>query len=181
MRKIESFDDAVGIILEKEGGYVDDPADSGGKTKYGITEITARQFGYKKEMEDLELKTALDIYKIMYWDPIRGDEMVDIAPQVAMEVFDTGVNMGIAKASKFLQATLNAFVGDTHHLIVDGLVGRRTMYALRAYLKQRDELVLVTALNCLQGAHYLDIASRRPKDKKFLYGWIKNRVVIQDF
>jgi lysozyme family protein len=181
VRKIESFEDAVGIVLEKEGGYVDDPADSGGKTKYGITETTARQFGYTKEMKDLELKTALNIYKIMYWDPICGDEMIDIAPHTVMEIFDTGVNVGVSKASKFLQATLNAFLGESQKLIIDGLVGRRTMSALRAYLKERDELVFVTALNCLQGAHYLDLASRRPKDKKFLYGWIKNRVVIQDF
>ena len=53
--------------------------------------------------------------------------------------------------------------------------------ALRAFLGRRGdagERVLLKALNCLQGARYIDLAQRRSANESFLYGWIANRVAL---
>jgi hypothetical protein len=58
-------------------------------------------------------------------------------------------------------------------------MGALTIFALGQYLAKRGkagETVLLRALNCLQGASYIDLAERRKKDETFLFGWLANRV-----
>ena len=50
-------------LIKREGGYVNNPADRGGATKYGITEAVARTNGFKGNMRDLPLDVAKAIYK----------------------------------------------------------------------------------------------------------------------
>lgn len=158
-------------IIQVEGGYVNDPSDSGGETNMGVTLATARSYGYQGDMKDLPYDTAFAIYKAMYWNPVRAFMMPH---SVAEEVVDTAVNMGVARAGKFLQRVLNV-LGDVQ-LVVDGQVGPATEKALSAYLAKRDEETLVKALNCLQGSFYIKLAEDRTKDRKFVYGWLRNRV-----
>jgi len=180
---MSTFDTALKHTLGIEGGFSDDARDSGGATRYGVTEKVARAFGYTGPMSELPLDLAKRIYKEQYWDIIRLDEIAAVAPDVAIEMFDTGVNCGQAVAVKFLQRALNIFNlnGSLYpDLDPDGLVGRNTLNALRAYVRHRGNIgvqVLVTALNCLQGAFYTDLAERRPKDEAFTYGWFKERVL----
>lgn len=50
---------------------------------------------------------------------------------------------------------------------------------LSAFLDIRGkegEEVLLKALNCSQGAYYLNITESRPANEEFIYGWLKNRV-----
>jgi lysozyme family protein len=134
-------------------------------------------------MQTMPLDVAKRIYKEQYWDIIRLDEVAAISPGVAMEMFDTGVNCGVALPVKFLQRSLNIFNRggrDYPDIEVDGLIGRNTLAALRAFINRRGKLgsqVLVEALNCLQGAFYTDLAERRPKDEAFTFGWFANRVL----
>lgn len=158
-------------IIQLEGGYVNDPSDSGGETNMGITLATARSYGYRGEMKDLPYETAYAIYKAKYYNPVRAFMMPD---KVAAEVVDTAVNMGVSRAGKFLQRALNV-LGDVQ-LQVDGKISRHTEEALNAYLAKRDEDTLVKALNCLQGSFYIKLAEDRTKDRKFVYGWLRNRV-----
>lgn len=162
---------AIHKIIKLEGGYVNDPSDSGGETNMGITLATARSYGYQGEMKDLPYETAYSIYKAMYWNPVRAFNMPD---KIADEVVDTAANMGVARAGKFLQRALNVL--GTTKLTVDGQVGPATEGALKAYLAKRDEDTLVKALNCLQGSFYIKLAEDRTKDRKFVYGWLRNRV-----
>lgn len=177
------FEKALKHTLGIEGDYVNDPRDSGGATRYGITEAKARAWDYEGPMSELPLDLAKRIYKADYWDIIRLDQVAEIAPEVALEMFDTGVNCGISVPVKFLQRALNIFnLGGKlfPDLEVDGIIGQNTMSALRAYVARRGRLgvqVLVEALNCLQGAFYTDLAERRPKDEAFTYGWFKERVL----
>ncbi len=53
-----NFEKAFEEIILHEGGYADDPADSGGKTMYGITEAVARNSGYRGEMKDFILRRS---------------------------------------------------------------------------------------------------------------------------
>ena len=50
-------------LVEREGGFVDHPADRGGATRYGITEAVARAHGYRGAMRQLPRAEALNIYR----------------------------------------------------------------------------------------------------------------------
>lgn len=174
-------EDIINEIIEVEGGYVDDPNDSGGETTFGITIAVARDFGYTGAMRDLPRNLAFRIYVARYWDAVRADQIFELSEMVAEEVVDTAVNMGPGRAVRFLQRALNVLNtrGKIYpDIIADGRIGPITITALRSYLRQRDEDVLCKLLNCLQGAFYIKLAERREKDERFIYGWFKNRVKL---
>lgn len=172
----------VGHIIEREGGYVDHPDDSGGATCWGITEALARQHGYAGRMRELTQDEARRIYHDEFWAPLQLDGIYSLSPQAAEELFDTAVNTGKAMAAGWLQRTLNAFnLKATIYadLKVDGQIGPATLNALRTYLtfrKKDGERVLLRALNSLQGAFYISLAEKREKDESFVFGWLLNRV-----
>jgi len=176
-------DRMIDEVIRVEGGYVDDPDDSGGETKFGITVKVARAYGYQGEMVDLTRSFAFEIYVDMYWTAIKGDHLAAISELIAEEVMDTGVNMGINRSGKFLQRALNALNNkDTLYddVVVDGIIGSGTVKALGKFMDTRreDDVVLAKVLNCLQGAKYVSLAENREKDETHLYGWFKNRVEI---
>ena len=171
-------DSIVEKIIFIEGGYVNDTYDSGGKTKYGITQAVARANGYRGNMRDLSMAKAKDIYIKKYWDKLKLDKIVGYAPQVAEELFDTAVNMGTGRAGRFLQRSLNVFDSKAN-LTVDGAVGPKTIRVLNKFINKRGnsgDIVLTRALDALQGSFYITLAERRVKDKRYIYGWFKNRV-----
>lgn len=173
--------DVIDKIIDVEGGYVNDPSDSGGETNYGITEAVARQAGYSGLMVDMPRFVAEQIYADKYWNAVRADDISRLSQKVAEEVVDTGVNMGVGRAARFLQRALNVMNQQSKlyaDLAVDGSIGPATMTALGGYLGNRDEDTLVKMLNCLQGAFYVELAERREKDERFVYGWFKNRVKV---
>ena len=170
-------------IIEIEGGYVNDPSDSGGETNFGITKKVAREYGYKGEMVDLPRSLAFKIYEDTFWGSMSLDEVQKTAGEhVAEELADTAVNMGVGRASKFLQRSLNVLNNRGKYykdLKVDGHIGAKTINALKAFISKRGsegKVVLYRMLNSLQGAFYITLAERREKDEKFIYGWFKNRV-----
>lgn len=166
-------------IIRVEGGYVDHPNDPGGATKYGITEKVARNAGYKGHMKDLPYNTAFDIYYGNYVVKPGFDKIVDVDHSIAAEVVDTGVNMGPAMAGKFLQRALNAVSGAG--LVVDGVVGKRTINALVDFLRLRGPSgtkVLLKMLNSLQCVRYIELTESNAKNRSFIYGWVANRVNI---
>lgn len=174
-------DSVINHIIDIEGGYVDDPSDSGGATNYGITEKVARENGYYGDMRIMPRDFAFSVYQFKYWEAVRGDDLFSLSNVVAAEVVDTGVNMGVSRAGKFLQRCLNVFNQEGrlyNDVSVDGIVGKATLSALQAFLSMRDESALLKALNCLQGAYYIELAERREKDERFVYGWLKNRVEL---
>jgi lysozyme family protein len=169
-------------IILREGGFVDHPDDRGGPTCWGITEKVARAEGYAGAMKDLPRSTAARIYRALYWDRPGFAGVARIAPFVAEELFDTGVNMGPETATSFLQRALNALNrngSDYPDLAVDRRIGPASTGALAAFLKQRGpagETVLLRAMNALQGERYIALAEARPGNESFLYGWIANRI-----
>jgi lysozyme family protein len=170
----------INKILDIEGEeYTNDPKDSGGPTKWGITEKTARAYGYTGDMRDLSRELAYEIYVKIYWDSVWGDRLPTSA--LKEEVVDTSVNCSPKQAVLFLQRSLNAFNQEGKlwdDLIADGVMGNSTLNAVMAYYRQREEVALLRALNSLQGAYYIGLTVSRPKDERFAYGWFMNRVVI---
>ena len=177
------LDGLIDELLEREGGYVNHPADRGGPTNYGITEAVARAHGYGGAMRDLPRAEAAAIYTRLYWLRPGFDAVAERSAPIAAELFDTGVNMGPAVATTFLQRTLTALNrngADYPDLTPDGRVGAATLRALDAFLKVRGaasgETVLLRALEALQGERYLRLAEKRPANEAFLYGWLANRI-----
>lgn len=171
----------INEIIRVEGGYVNDPADSGGETNFGITEAVARANGYTGAMVDMPREVAFAIYSAKYWDSVNADVLYCLSWVVTEEVVDTGVNVGTHRAGVFLQRALNVLNRREklyRDVKVDGAIGPATISALRAYLDNRSEKTLAKALNCLQGAFYIELAERREKDERSVYGWLKNRVVL---
>jgi lysozyme family protein len=176
-------EETINHIIDVEGGYVDDPDDSGGETNWGITEEVARKYGYIGAMIDMPRSVAFNIDSDMYWDVLNLDQIEKYSHNITKELADTGVNMGTGRAAEFLQRSLNALNSNGalfDDLTVDRDIGPSTLKALSAYLAKRGtkgELVLFRALNCLQGAFYIELVERREKDEAFIYGWLLNRVV----
>ena len=181
-----SVDTYIDELISREKGYVNDPTDRGGETKYGITKATARDYGYTGEMRDLSLALAKEIYLKRYWISPRFDKIDAISPAIAEELLDTGANCGTEFAKPLLQRVLNLLnnQGTIYpDLKPDGIYGDRTISALKALLNKRGkkdgEAVALRMLNTLQGMRYIDLAEKSPSQEKYVYGWFLNRVEIK--
>lgn len=176
------IDALIDEVIAREGDYSNHPADHGGATRWGVTEAVARAHGYAGDMRAFPRDEAVLIYKRIYWLRPGFDRVAGIAPGIAAELFDTGVNMGPAVAVGFLQRALNALNrggGDYPDVSVTPKVDDATVAALRAFVAKRGShaaCVLLKALDALQGARYVDLAERRPANEAFLYGWLANRL-----
>ena len=176
------IDMLIDALIEREGGYVNHPADRGGPTRYGITLAVARAHGYAGPMQFLPREEAAGIYRRLYWLRPKFDQIATRSPRLAAELFDTGVNMGPGVATTFLQRALTALnrrAKDFPDLVPDGRVGSATLGALDAFLDLRGkggEVVLMRALEAMQGERYLRLAEKRPANEAFLYGWLANRI-----
>jgi lysozyme family protein len=186
MGDVPNVDQLIDALIGREGGYVDDPNDRGGATNFGITEAVARANGYTGAMRAMPRDVATAIYHRLYWSGPRFDAVAELSAKIAAELFDTGVNMGQAVAATFLQRALSALnrnARDYPDLVADGHIGDGTLAALRKFLELRTkpcgELVMLRALNALQGERYIRLAERSPTDETFLYGWLANRVSEQ--
>jgi len=172
----------IEAVIDREGRYVNHPADRGDPTCWGITEAVARAKGYSGPMRDLPRETAAAIYRGVYWLAPGFDRVALRTPLVAAELFDIAVHMGTAVAAGFLQRTLNALnrgARDYPDIIVDHRIGPRSLSALDGFLHIRGapgESVLLRAVEALKGERYIALAERRPSQEAFLYGWLASRL-----
>lgn len=182
MPNIHDIDMLIDKVISLEGEYSDHPADRGGPTRWGVTEAVARAHGYAGDMRHFPREQATAIYKRKYWHRPGFDRIALLAPLIAAELFDTGINMGTATAAGFLQRALNALnrnKRDFQDIAVDRMIGGETVMALDAFLRKRGrkgEAVLLKAIEALQGARYIKLAENRPANEAFLYGWLANRI-----
>ena len=171
--------DANGAPIPGRTGYVNRADDPGGETNYGVTKATASTFGYAGSMVTIPYDVVRTIYKTLYWHELRGDEIPD--QEIAEEMFDTGINCGVATVVMFLQRTLNVLnkKGILYpDIIADGVSGPGTIGALTAALKVQPwyRLCILRALDSLQCVRYIQLAEKDSKFETFLPGWLYNRV-----
>lgn len=177
-----SIDALIDGVIGREGGYTNDPRDAGGATMWGITERVARANGYAGSMKDMPREVAKNIYFSQYVQKPGFAAVMPLSAKIAEELVDTGVNMGPAVASLFVQQALNTFNNqgqDYADLKVDGDVGPATIAALKALLAKRGvdgETVMLRALNALQGERYITLGANRPANEAFEFGWFLRRV-----
>lgn len=177
-------EDIINKTIAVEGGYSNNPNDSGGETIWGITLATARTCGYTGPMRDMPRSTAVGIYKRNFFDNLSLGKVLAISSSIATELFDTGVNMGPKEGIIFMQVALNALnqQGKQYQdVTVDGGIGPKTLSSLQTLLSKRGprgEAVLLKAMNCLQGARYIELSQKREKDEDFIFGWFDDRIEL---
>ena len=110
----DPFQTAVEFVLEREGGYSDDPRDRGGETNFGID---------KESHPDVDIKAltrdgAIAIYRTSYWQAAKCDQL---PAGLAVMHFDAAVNQGAGAAAHMLQQAIG--------VKADGVIGPATLAA----------------------------------------------------
>lgn len=151
---ITTFNEAIEKVLIHEGGYVNDPTDAGGETRYGIS---------KRAYPDLDIKNltkeqAKKIYEQDYWLKSYADKLPS---DVRYIHFDTSINMGLSRAAKLLQESIGG-------IAVDGKIGNQT---LSSATKTNVYKYAIYRL-----AYYNKIIGSKNSQVKYINGWT-NRVL----
>lgn len=152
------FDLAIRAVLGHEGGYVNDPTDRGGETKWGISKRSYPELNIR----DLTREQAVAIYKRDWWDRYKYAQIHD--QDLATKVFDLAINMGAKPAHKLLQQALRACELPTEP---DGIIGPATLAAVRL----ADPFALLAALRSEAAGYYRVIIARNPSQERFKNGW----------
>lgn len=98
------FDTAFTRLIGSEGGYVNDPRDPGGETKFGISKRSYPDVN----IASLSVDAAKAIYYRDFWKPLA-----EAHPAIKFQVFDFAVNSGMQTAIRKLQAAIG--VADDGH------------------------------------------------------------------
>lgn len=164
-----SFEKALKFVLEREGGFVDNPYDKGGTTNKGITQVVYDAFRDKNGKPKQSVKAIEDwevsfIYKIQYWMPSNCDRFSD---NLALVVFDSSVNHGVRKACQFLQHVIGA--------TEDGVWGPKSQATLEQCLETNGEPYVTDKYISTRSDFYDRIVKNNPSQNVFLKGW-KNRL-----
>ena len=163
-----AFDKAFELVLRYEGGYVNDPDDPGGETKYGICK---RQYP-NLDIKNLTIEQAKEIYRRDYWNKIKGD---DLPPKIAIFLLQCAVNMGVRTASKLLQRAAKTFL--KKEPTIDGIIGPKTVSAV----KKVPENQLLSELAVQQCRRYVHLCLKNPKLAKFIKGWLRRAINSMEF
>lgn len=131
------WDSSFRLLMENEGGFVDDSRDAGGATKYGISKKAYPEL----DIPSLTMQQAKDIYYRDYWSRCKCEYLPDA---LSVAVFDYAVNSGNIRAVKDLQLSLG--------VTVDGVIGNQTIGAAnRVPLKPVIEKYCDARLKFLMG------------------------------
>ena len=163
-----SFDVFLPMLLNFEGGYVDDANDPGGETNKGITMATFgmcshQLLGIDPTSDNLKALTdpqAGIIYRARYWDVMRGDEFE--LQDLANIVCDFYVNAG-THATVLLQRVMN---GMGANVTEDGAIGPASIQALGGL----DPVSVYGQYKQGRISYYQQLGQRFPM---FLKGWLK--------
>lgn len=156
------FNKAFAFTVKEEGGYVNNPNDRGGETKYGISKRAYPDL----DIKNLTLAKARNTYYMDYW--LVGK--CDLLPsKLALVHFDATVNHGPYNAARILQRAVGA--------VDDGIIGPNTLKRIR--LMNQEELVLEYLAERIK--FYNMIVSFDSSQKEFYDGWIKRTFKLYRF
>ena len=153
---LKTFDEIIEQVLEHEGGYVDDPTDSGGETKYGIS----KKAYPNEDIKALTVERAKELYKRDYWDRFKVDNLPD---RIRHIYFDMCVNMGGGRATKILQEACNS--KNSNKIDVDGGIGKDT---IKASANLED-----FRLRAYRVMFYAELVMKKPEQERFWVGWFR--------
>jgi lysozyme family protein len=170
-----TFEAAIGTVLKHEGGFVNNPADPGGATNYGVSLRYLKNLGHElsdinhdgvvdeRDIRQMSLTNACTIYKQEWWDRFKYGSFS--WQDIATKVFDTAVNVGSTHAHQFLQKAINQ-VGHSA-LTVDGVLGEKTFSAVNSF----QPVLCIQNYRAIQLQFYKDLTVRNPNLIQFLHGW----------
>lgn len=145
-----NFDASFDKLLGSEGGYVNNPKDPGGETRYGVSKRSYPD----EDIANLTLERAKALYKRDFWDRAQCDKL----PQaLAFQVFDAAVNSGIGQSIRFLQRAVG--VAD------DGQLGPLSIAAIQ----RRDCSEIIARFN----AERLEFMTKLSVWDQFGRGWAR--------
>jgi lysozyme family protein len=163
----DPIDRLITRVLEREGGFVDDPADAGGPTKYGITLATLHDWRKASvsadDVRQLGEDEARRIYRARYFP--AGFEAIPDAGLLEL-LFDFGVNSGPAAPVKALQTVLQR--GGLYDGAIDGGFGPKSAAALA---QVRNWPALCYAVKCERYELFMRWIGARPENARFAIGW----------
>ena len=133
--KMASLEIAIKKVLGWEGGFANDPHDSGGATFGGVTIGTYTQYCKVKgkpaptveSLKKLDYATIKDLADVLFWKKIRGNEIKN--QSIANLCFDCVWGSGTGYI-KVIQGVLG--------VSQDGIFGNMTLSALNGYNPQRE-------------------------------------------
>jgi lysozyme family protein len=157
---LTKFEDIIEVVLEHEGGYVNDPKDPGGETNFGI----AKRSHPDVDIANLTKDGAKDIYKEVYWDKNKVESLSEDLRHI---YFDMCVNQGRGRAVKILQQTANAKGAG---LKVDGGMGPMTIRAMDG--------VELDRVRAYRVKYYADLVTRKPDLERFYFGWFRRALEV---
>ena len=155
-------------IVAREGGYVNDPDDPGGATKYGVTLGTMQRLGIDltgdgrvtgADVRALSREKAIEIFVQHYYE---GPGLARLPEVLRASVFDMYVNAG-ANAIRVLQGLLTRM---GHAVVVDGVLGPQTLAAAQAAADSAPDLI-ADAYGIARRNYYYQLADRRPASRKY--------------
>lgn len=163
------FTNMVPPLLKAEGGFVNNPKDKGGATKYGITRKTLSAWrGEEASVDDVKALTqeeAIEIYKNEYYLKPKINQIGH--EKVEEMVLDHGINAGPAAGVKLLQRVIGAKQ--------DGGLGPNSLKKLEEYIKEHGEDEFIRDYARKRKQFYLDVIKNNPDNLEFKKGWF-NRV-----
>lgn len=159
---MSDFQVAVTDLIDRwEGGYVNDPKDPGGETKYGISKRAYPAV----DIANLTRERAEALYQVDYWTPCQLED-VDAAP-VATKMLNMAVNMGTGTAIRSWQRALNYIHKPAQ---VDGVMGPATI----ARINQAYPFLLLEVLRAYHALHYIELVEGPdPRFTKFSIDWLR--------
>ena len=153
---LKTFDEIIEQVLEHEDGFVDDPTDRGGQTKYGISKRAYPD----EDIKALTVESAKELYKRDYWDRFKCGQLPD---RIRHIYFDMCVNMGGGRATKILQEACNS--KNSYKIDVDGGIGKNT---IKASANLED-----FRLRAYRVMFYAELVMKKPEQMKFWVGWFR--------
>ena len=165
--------DLIGGILEREGGYVDDPADRGGATNWGITAKSwglYKGFGRQATREEVKAITRAQAAEFYWGQHVRPSPFRSVGYEpLRVQLIDFGVNSGPERAIRWLQRVLD--------VPVTGRMDDRTEKAL-----QRDRGALVNRALVAARLYMIDRATDQGTiDRKFEEGLESRALSFAEF
>jgi len=153
---MSNFADAIGFVLQNEGGYANNPDDAGGETNFGISKAAYPNV----DIKNLTRGGAEAIYQRDFWkfDAVNSQ-------RVATKLFDACVNMGTLRAVRQMQLALGAI--EAGPIVADGIPGSATIEAINA----ADEERLIDEFKARLCKYYSEL-----NQPEFLLGWMRRAV-----
>ncbi len=163
------FQTCLALVLQFEGGFVDDPADHGGRTNHGITQATYSAWlnAHGRPTADVAAIPMADveaIYEHGYWQACCCDRL---PTPLDAAVFDAAVNSGPPRSAKWMQTALL--------VPADGIIGAGTLAAASSCAPA------LTAANCISEREAFLRAIGVGNQAKFLPGWLNRLARLRTF